>query len=879
MKLVHCVLPICALLLISSCSTSRKSGSFKAVVNLDTLSIFSDAETNKYRASNKRIFDIIHTKLDVSFTIPEQQMSGKETITLKPHFYNTDSLILDAKGMSILSVNRTESEGGNALKYTYDSLKLRIYLGKQYTSKDTLNVRIDYIANPSKLQVKGSEAIDDARGLYFINHDGKEKNKPQQIWTQGETESASCWFPTIDSPNQRMTQEIAITVDTSFVTISNGLLEYSVLNPNGTRTDFWKQSLPAAPYLSMMAVGHFSVVHDTWRDKEVNYYVDPKYAPYAKQIFGRTPEMLEFYSKLLGVDYPWEKFSQVVVHDFVSGAMENTSVVVHNEELQKTSRQLLDGNMEEYISHELFHHWFGDYVTCESWSNIPLNESFATYGEYLWNDYKNGREEADYYLQQDLAIYLRNAKKKQVDLIRFNYSDKEEMFDGFSYQKGGRVLHMLRKYVGDEAFFASLKLYLEKNKFTSVEIHDLRLAFEEVTGEDLNWFFNQWFLDKGHPELSIHYLYNDSAKKEIVTIRQNQDIEKFPLYGLPLEVDIYSKGKTVRRKITVSKLTEDFVFETDGKPDLVNVDAEKMLLGTKQDNHTTTEWKFQFYHAPLYLDKAEAINHLAKTSENDSIFQRLISDAMKDSFWGIRLLALEKINKEISGNPLVKAAIVSIAKTDKKSDVRALALSTLAKFCDDTLLYSVYRNAATDSSYAVVAEALAILADKDSVSAFQYAKKYEKDESGELLPEIGMIFSKSGTDDQMAFFVNHLNGTEDGNKYQSILNFSKFLMRCGYSNFETGLKLLDSIARNEKPWWVRVSAIQGLDELKGDLLSLEKETRKKSNKLTTGDSAKPVLEKKADQLNMNMESVKSVILAIRRDEKDKKVLKYFDKKE
>jgi aminopeptidase N len=206
------------------------------------------------------------------------------------------------------------------------------------------------------------------------------------------------------------------------------------------------------------------------------------------------------------------------------------------------------------LSHnELFHQRFGDLVTCESWSNIPLNESFATYAEYLWNEYKYGRAEADNALLTDMMSYLREAQHKQVDLIRFNYEQREDMFDRHSYQKGGCVLHMLRKYVGDEAFWESLHEYLVSNKFSSVEIHNLRLAFEKVTGEDLNWFFNEWFLDKGHPEIDISYDYNDALKQQKVTIEQKQNLSATPLYKIPLDVDIYENGKVKRERITITK--------------------------------------------------------------------------------------------------------------------------------------------------------------------------------------------------------------------------------------------------------------------------------------------------------------------------------------
>ena len=498
--------------IFSACISLKKTSQTPLTINLDTLIMpisgnFGESENiKKYRAAETRVNDLIHTSLDIRPDFEKKYLNGKANLLFQAYFYPTETLILDAKGLDINEVSLVSDSSRKKLKYTYDSLKLTITLDRVYKRNETYQIFIDYTSKPELLRNKGSVAITDTKGLYFINADGKDKSKPKQIWTQGETEYNSAWFPTIDSPNERMTQEISITVDTSFSTISNGLMLYSRFNNDGTRTDVWKQSVGAAPYLSMFAAGKFAVIHDKWKNIEVNYYLDPEFAGVGKKIFGNTPEMIDFFSERLGFDFPWEKYSEIVVHDYVSGAMENTGAVIFGDFMQRNDRELIDKTNEDVVSHELFHHWFGDLVTCESWSNLPLNESFATYGEYLWNEHKYGGEEADLGIQTDMNAYLNSsAKGKSPRLIRFNYEDKEDMFDNISYQKGGRILHMLRKLVGDEAFFQSLKLYVQTNKFTAVEAQNLRLAFEQVTGEDLNWIFNYWCFRKLHPILDFKY--------------------------------------------------------------------------------------------------------------------------------------------------------------------------------------------------------------------------------------------------------------------------------------------------------------------------------------------------------------------------------------
>jgi aminopeptidase N len=462
------------------------------------------AENKKtYRASETLLTDLIHTKLEVSFDWSKSWMYGKETLTAKPHFYATNELILDAKGMEIKAV----SLNGAPLKFAYSDDVLTITLDKTYQRTQQYTVVIDYIAKPDERLTSGSTAISSDKGLYFINPKELENNKMPQIWTQGETEASSVWFPTIDAPNSKTTQEIFITVDNKYVTLSNGKLISSKENGNGTRVDHWKQDLAHAPYLFMMGIGEFKVVKDYYTRQngtqmEVNYYVEPEWESSAKAIFGETPAMIDYFSKLLGVEYPWDKYSQIVVRDYVSGAMENTGAVVFGDYAYKTERELLDGNDQSTIAHELFHHWFGDLVTCESWSNLSLNESFANYSQYLWDEFKFGKDEADYRAIEEAEGYYGSADQGGFhNLIWFDYNSQEDMFDGHSYNKGGRILHMLRSYLGDEAFFLALQNYLKTNAYQPAEFNQLRLAFESVSGEDLNWFFNQWYLDKGHPTL------------------------------------------------------------------------------------------------------------------------------------------------------------------------------------------------------------------------------------------------------------------------------------------------------------------------------------------------------------------------------------------
>jgi aminopeptidase N len=610
-------------------------------------------------------------------------------------------LLLNANGFRIKNVSLVNNYDKKPLQYRYDGKILSITLDKVYNNDQSYTVFIDYVAMPNKLKIGEDISSSGDRGMYFINLDGKDKDKPKQIWTQGETECNSNWFPTINDTQEKMTQELNITVPNEFVSLSNGTLEFSSMNGDGTRTDSWRQEQPHSTYLTMLAVGNFTITKDKWRDKEVSYYTEPAFASTARLVFGNTPQMMEFFSVKLGVDYPWDKYSQIVVRDFVSGAMENTSATVFYEGLNMSEGEYIDQNQEDIISHELFHHWFGDLVTAESWANLPLNESFATYAEYLWNEFKYGREQADFKGFQDFSIYFGNKSKENVDVIRFDYADREHMFDEISYQKGGRIIHMLRNTVGDAAFFKALNLYLTRYAYKSAEIHDLRLVFEEVTGTDMNWFFNQWFLSSGHPVLNIQNTFDPERKEVSVTIRQNQDLSKTPLYRIPIAIDIYFNGKVERKEIVLDKQKQSFVFPVATLPDLVNVDAEKYILAEKSEVKNLQQNVFQYEHAPLFMDRLEAVIMFLQKKE-ESLAKRMLIEAFKDKSWVIRntaLMVLEYLSNEERTS--VYGKIKELALKDDHSQVRASAVQILGKYYRSMDNRTVFAITANDKSLAV----------------------------------------------------------------------------------------------------------------------------------------------------------------------------------
>lgn len=686
-----------------------------------------------YRPTPEKKFALLHTRLEVSFDYSKRRMPGKAWLTLQPHFYASSQLELDAKGMLIHKVALQKGNQLVPLRYDYaDSMVLQIALDRVYQRNEKLTVYIDYTARPDELKVKGSAAITDAKGLYFINPDGKDSSKPVQIWTQGETEATSVWCPTIDKNNQKTTQEISMTVPDKYVTLSNGILTKQTKNANGTRTDVWRMDLPHSPYLFFMGVGDYAIIKDKYKQLPVEYYVDKQYAGVARQIFGDTPAMIEYFEKLLGVEFPWIKYAQIVGEDYVSGAMENTTATLHGSAAYQNARQLKDENRWEIVvAHELFHQWFGDLVTTESWSNLTVNESFADYSETLWLEYKYGKDRALQYHHEAMQGYLSNPANASRHLVRFQYADKEDMFDAVSYQKGGRILHMMRQFLGDSAFFKGMQLYLQQNRFKNAEAHQLRLAMEEVSGRDLNWFFDQWYYGAGHPKVQLRYQYIDSLQKLWISIRQTQSKQ---LFYHPVQIDVHhGGGQTTRHTHWMGTRAADTIWlAMNTAPQWVNIDPDRGMLWEKDQQQTTSQWLYQSQVADDVIEKLEVLDWLGKNWVDSAAQQQVLQRYLQDSYAGTRKAAYQLLRKlALPANHVLVAPIASQLAAENDALTKAAMVDVLANNPGEEY-FGLLAQLATDSSYSVAGAALEALCRYQPDKALAMAADMASDARGRL---------------------------------------------------------------------------------------------------------------------------------------------------
>jgi aminopeptidase N len=794
---------------------------------LDTLTVTAPAdiiyEVPVYRAAADRSIDLVHTQLKVEFGWEEQAVYGNAALIMTPKFYPLDTVELDAVGFEIHKIT-----GNNVIDeypFQYDGKKLRIPLDKEYKRGERITLVISYTAYPERNDISGSDAITSDKGLFFINPTKEDPDKPRQVWTQGETENNSRWFPTIDKPNERCTQDIRIVVDSTMTTLSNGVMIYSKNQGDGTKVERWILDKPHAPYLFMLAVGDFAKVTDSLdvtpeRRLGLDYYVEPEYEEDARAIFNHTPEMVSYFGEILQYPYPWPKYGQVVVRDFVSGAMENTTASVFGEFVQKTERELIDNENDLIVAHELFHHWFGDLVTCESWANLTLNEGFANYSEYLWLEHKYGKDKAEAHRYNERNAYFGSAAQQGVHpLIHYSYEDKEDMFDAHSYNKGGLVLHMLRDMLGDEAFFASLNQFLVDNEFTAVEVDELRMAFEDVTGLDLNWFFDQWYLSKGHPILEVSYGQNLEAGLFSVIVSQTQDLEELlPVFRLPLDIAVYDEnGKKHIYPVEMTKRDQLFLLDVDYPVSYAVVDDGNVVLAEIRETKSTDKYVAQAKFEENYIDRMEALKRIKGTPE----FKALVPSLMKESYWQYRKMAVA--NLDITDPEQLKL-LLSAVKKDAHSAVRSAALKQLSDGGYTGILDIAKQALNEDQAFNVIGNALKVIYKQDAEKGLQAAKTLDEEEKGALRNTLADIYSATGDAQYLSFFAEHLKDIPFYEMFNFYDQYTRLLKEQEAPAILEGTEKLAVISNSDASIYRKFSTTSAIHKLKQHLAKMAEQT-------------------------------------------------------
>ncbi len=529
------------------------------------LSVF--AQSPRPNFNRARNYDIQHYIIRVSFDRTGKNVFGDTTVLLKPLQNGFIQFELDAANIKFESVKLELENKDLAFKTAND--KVYLTLDKSYSPNDTISVRFKYSAKPRK-------------GVYFVEAQVEEGKvvRPAQIWTQGEPEEAHHWFPSYDFPDDKATSEQYITVPKGETAIGNGEPLESVENADGTKTFHYKMSVPHSTYLTSFVVGNYVKVSDSYKSVPLGFYIYPGSETVARTAFGKTKDMMRVFEELTQINYPYEKYDQTVVANFTFGGMENiTATTMADTEIFLNA----PNDVEDLVSHELAHSWFGNMVTCKNWAELWLNEGFATYMEAAYREKMYGREDYLRKIREDAKQFMVDAavNKNPHGLYNQLARPDDSIFDVTTYQKGGAVVHTLRETVGAENFWKAINIYLTRHKFQNVETPNLQRAMEEVSKMDLDWFFKQWVYGGGYPKISVEKNYNPQTKRLELVVKQTQEANKLTpeAFILPMEVEITTASGVKTEKLNIKKREESFSIKLDEEPTKIVFDkSEKIPL-------------------------------------------------------------------------------------------------------------------------------------------------------------------------------------------------------------------------------------------------------------------------------------------------------------
>ena len=564
------------------------------------------------KAERVRTFDVKHIKGDLTFDVKKKEIRGTASHTLNPLHPGLNSVTLDCG--SDLKVSKV-AIGSSACKFEQKGDELVITLDRPYGPSETFELAVTYAGSPEK-------------GLHFVKPDPEHPDRAPIVWTVGEPEDARNWIPSFDYPNERFTSEMIITVDKPLSVVSNGTLESTRDNGDGTSTYHWKMDQPLTTYLLSVVAAEFNVFRDKLGNLPVDYYVLKEVdEATARRTMGKTPKMIAFFNEKIGTSYAYPKYATVCVPEF-GGGMEHTSATTMTDSILLDPVEALERSSDSIVGHELAHQWFGDLLTCRDWSNLWLNEGFASYFDPLFTEFDRGDDAFRMAMANDLAGYIGSDRQYRRPIVEARYDDPWQMFDGVTYSKGACVLHALRGLLGDDAWWRGIKTYVATNKNTNVETADFRKAMETATGKDLGWFFDQWVFRAGHPVLSARWRYEDEDKTLRLTVDQTQAVDELtPLFRLPTTVEIGDESGIRSVPIIIDKETHELVIASPVRPKMVRLDPKGWLPKVLTFEKPKDEWIYQLEHATDVLGRLEAARALAAKFKDDKATAEVLARA------------------------------------------------------------------------------------------------------------------------------------------------------------------------------------------------------------------------------------------------------------
>ncbi len=672
---------------------------------------FTDARSTEH-FTRPRSFDVKHVALDLRFDFDRKVVKGTVTTTLAPIGRSLREVELDCADTRIRKIVDEEKR---ELKWELVDETLTVNLGRSVRRGEEVSFTIRYEARPT-------------RGLYFVGPTKEYPKTPRQIWTQGAMEDNHYWFPCYDSPNEKMTQDVVMTVPEQYLAISNGeLVEERHDAKRRTKRTHWRQEQPHATYLLTIVVGEFEVVEDRHKDIPVVYYVPKGRRDEAMRWLADTPKMIAFFEKATGFSYPYAKYGQVVISDFMYGGMENTTITTLTDQALVDERARLDVEGESLVAHELAHMWYGDLITTKSWEHTWINEGFASYFDPLYFEHWRGKDEFQYRMLQALKGYLREASDRyRRPIVTRTFTDAFDMFDGHSYAKGALVLHALRYELGEELFWRGISHYTRTYAFRSIETEEFKLALEEGTGASLDRFFGQWLKRAGHPEFEVSWSYNKRLKLVTVRVKQTQKTDdETPVFRTPVDIHITTARGTKACRVEIEKADEEFHFPTTTRPKMVEFDRDNWIPKTLKFEKKKEELLYQLKDSATVIGRIRACEGLGKIMGVDEVVAALRKKLGSKDYYGVRIAAAEALGS-IASDAARDALLAGL--TDKKSKVRRAVVVALGKIKQKAVakrLETIFRR---DRSYYVAADAVRSIAkirEEDAYDFLVAALKYE----------------------------------------------------------------------------------------------------------------------------------------------------------
>ncbi len=763
------------------------------------------ADAAPLRTAGDRPADILHLKLDLNVNIPLERARGTATIRLRA-LRDLPSVRFDAVDFDVRAVTVARNGGpAHEADFINDGESITVLFDRALKRGEEAVVTIAYSVTKPK------------QGLHFFHPTVSDPDTPYQVWSQGESIENRYWVPCFDHPNEMQTTEMIVTVEEGYEAVSNGRLISKKDNGDGTVTFHWLQDQPHVAYLITLVVGKFHVAKETWRGKPVLYYVPPDKKEMVQRTFEHTVDLLEYFSNRIGVEYPWDKYAQICAEQF-GGGMENTSATTLGSWILHDERAHLDYSADGLIAHEMAHQWFGDLVTCRDWAHVWLNEGFASFMEPVWYEHHLGKDEYDYAIYQDMQAAIRGGKKRPI-VDRF-YEDPDDMFDSRAYPKGSSVLHMLRRRVGDELFWTSVRTYLTRYAHQPVETWQFRRVFEEVTGRSLERFFYDWTERPGAPELEFRFDWDASENLAELAFKQTQKEDAFEI---PVEVEFrFDEGEPIVVRRTMTGKSLRVWYPLPSYPRMVLLDPRDAVLKELTVEKDRPLWEHQLFEAPYVTARIRAAKHFGKAGGEKNA--ALLGEALQqESFWGVGeeiAKALGKAGGDAARDALLKGLAL------KHPKVRRACVEQLASFHQDEKVIAAVRDLLEkgDPSYRVEAEAIRTYGKLQPDGAVSFLMPFLKRDSHRDQIRAAVLTALGDLADPQALptlIEWSTNGKQRFTRSAAVRALGKMAEEAELSDEQIDriVELVTDRLRIEKSRWLRGACLDTLEKLRRDARS------------------------------------------------------------